>query len=69
AELLRRRPDTDELTVHLLIGALTSGLVVIHRHWFTETGAAVDADSREVWARLLEQLLDTTRQGYGFTGS
>ena len=68
-EVLRRRPDADELTVHLLIGALMSGLVVIHRHWFAETGAVVDAESRAAWARLFDKLLDSTRQGYGGTTS
>ncbi|GAB3649682.1 TetR/AcrR family transcriptional regulator [Glycomyces tarimensis] len=65
AKILQRHPDTDELTAHLLVSALVSGLITIHRHWHAQTGAAVDAHSHRVWQRLLERLLDATRRGYG----
>jgi TetR/AcrR family transcriptional regulator, regulator of autoinduction and epiphytic fitness len=65
SQILDRRPDTDELTVRLLAGALMSGLVELNRRWHAETGASVDDASRAAWSRLLEHLLDTTRRGYG----
>ncbi len=67
--LLRRHPDADGLTTHLLVGALMSGLVILHERWFTITGGADDAASREVWADLLRQLVDLTRDGYGTVAS
>lgn len=62
--ILRRHPEADELTTRLLVGALMSGLVVLHGQWFAATGGAVDARSRTVWAELLGRLIDLTRGGF-----
>ena len=64
SKILERHAVTDELTVHLLVGSLMSGLVVLHRHWVAATGAAVDAHSHRTWAHLLERLIESTRRGY-----
>ncbi|GGC18143.1 TetR/AcrR family transcriptional regulator [Cellulomonas carbonis] len=64
AALAARHPDADALDVHLLVGSLMSGLVVLHRHWWAATAAADDDASRRTWADLLERLLDTVRTGY-----
>ncbi|WP_298459419.1 TetR/AcrR family transcriptional regulator [uncultured Cellulomonas sp.] len=63
--VMRRHPDADPLQVHLLVGSVMSGLVVIHRHWQEATGAADDERSRRVWSALLDRLLATIRAGYG----
>jgi len=63
--LLRRHPDADPLQVHLLVGSLMSGLVVIHRHWYETAGAADDETSARTWSALLDRLLATIRAGYG----
>lgn len=65
AEMARRHPDADVLDVNLLVGSVVSGLMVLHRHWFAATGAADDENSRQVWAALLERLIDGARTGYG----
>ncbi|WP_265523450.1 TetR/AcrR family transcriptional regulator [Oerskovia flava] len=65
AAMLRRHPGADELTVHLLVGGLVSGLIVIHRHWWALTGGGDDPASRRTWDQLLEQLLETSRHGHG----
>ena len=38
ASMLTRYPDADKLGVHLLVGALTSGLGVLYHHWHCATG-------------------------------
>lgn len=60
-----RHPRADPIEVELLVGAVTSGLVVIHRAWWERTGAAADDAAREVWAELLDRLISVTRAGYG----
>ena len=65
AVVMRRHPDADPLHVHLLVGSLMSGLVVIHRHWYETTGTADDDQSRRTWSALLDRLLATIRAGYG----
>ncbi|WP_234346412.1 TetR/AcrR family transcriptional regulator [Cellulomonas timonensis] len=65
AEQLRRRPDTDPLALDLLVGALTSGVGVLHHHWAAATGAVDSPESRRIWSELLEQLIETVRAGHG----
>lgn len=48
AAITDRHPHADPLEVGLLVAAVTSGLVVIHRSWWERTGAADDAASHEV---------------------
>lgn len=62
--MMSRHPEADELTTHLLVGSLMSGLVVLHKHWFAMTGGKDTAASRRAWADLLERLLESTRTGY-----
>lgn len=65
AEMLRRHPAADPLTVHLMVGSLTSGLTVLHPYWFAATGGADDDASRRVWADLQDRVIETMRTGYG----
>ncbi|UWX96978.1 TetR/AcrR family transcriptional regulator [Arthrobacter zhaoxinii] len=64
AVMLSRHPEADKLSVHLLVGALTSGLGVLYHHWHCATGAVDTPQSRRSWARMLDQLLDTVRTGH-----
>lgn len=64
AAVLARHPGADPLDLHLLVDALFSGLLVLHRHWDAETGAADDAASRAVWDALVDRLVDRTRHGF-----
>ncbi|MGW6132028.1 TetR/AcrR family transcriptional regulator [Cellulomonas sp. NPDC055163] len=64
AAVLARHPGADVLDVHLLVNAVVSGVLVLHRHWDAATGAVDDAPSRAVWAALVDRLLDRT--GHGF---
>ena len=60
-----RHPRADELEVHLLVNALTSGLIVLYHHWLAATGATDDDASRAVWDGYLERLLTAVGTGYG----
>ena len=60
-----RHPSADALEVHLLVNALTSGLIVLYYHWLGATGATDDASSRRAWDAYLERLLATVGAGYG----
>ena len=62
--MLSRYPDADRLGVDLLVGSLTSGLGVLYHHWHCATGAVDTPESRRVWARLLDTLLETVRSGH-----
>ncbi|MCC9173884.1 TetR/AcrR family transcriptional regulator [Arthrobacter sp. zg-Y179] len=64
AVMLSRHPEADKLSVHLLVGALTSGLGVLYHHWHCATGAVDTPQSRRSWAQMLDQLLDTVRTGH-----
>ncbi|WP_258724134.1 helix-turn-helix domain-containing protein [Cellulomonas sp. NS3] len=64
AAVLVRHPGADVLDVHLLVNAVVSGVLVLHRHWDAATGAVDDEPSRAVWAALVDRLLDRT--GHGF---
>ncbi len=55
-DLARRHPRLSRLDVDLVVGQTMSSLVVLHRHWLQETGAATDAASRAIWAGLLDHL-------------
>ncbi|WP_344248100.1 TetR/AcrR family transcriptional regulator [Isoptericola hypogeus] len=55
-DLVSRHAGVDLLDVELLVAQTMSSLVVLHRHWFTRTGAASDAAARGVWADLLAHL-------------
>ncbi|WP_246165259.1 TetR/AcrR family transcriptional regulator [Arthrobacter yangruifuii] len=64
AAMLTRYPEADRLSVHLLVGALTSGLGVLYHHWHCATGAVDTSESRRIWAELLDALLEKVRSGY-----
>ncbi|GEA89787.1 TetR/AcrR family transcriptional regulator [Cellulomonas cellasea] len=68
AAVLARHPGADVLDVHLLVNAVVSGVLVLHRHWDTATGAADDEPSRAVWAALVDRLLDRTGHGFATDG-
>lgn len=65
AALRRRHPEADPLDLQLLVSAFTSGVLVLHTHWWEQTGAADNPASREVWTRLLDYLIDQLRTGFG----
>lgn len=67
ATLRRRHPEADPLDLQLLVSALTGGVLVLHAHWWTRTGAADDDASRAVWAELLNHLIDQLRTGFAAT--
>lgn len=63
----RRSLGTDLLDCELLVQFLTSGLVVIGRHWYRRTGGNLDAAGQALWDALVEQLLVNLRRGYPST--
>ncbi|MDK1360719.1 TetR/AcrR family transcriptional regulator [Arthrobacter sp. zg-Y1219] len=63
--MLRRRPDADKLALHLLVGSLAGGIGVLYHHWAAETGAVDTPESRQIWARHLERLIEAVRDGHG----
>lgn len=63
--MVRRRPDADKLPLHLLVGSLAGGVAVLYHHWAAETGAVDTPESRQVWARHLERLIEAVRDGHG----
>ena len=65
AELALRHPETDALLINLLVGSLTSGLLVIYQQWFTLCGAFDTAVTRAHWNRLVQTLLETLESGFG----
>ena len=68
AAVLARHPGADVLDVHLLVNAVVSGVLVLHRHWDAATGAVDDEPSRAVWAGLVDRLLDRTGHGFATGG-
>lgn len=64
AAVLARHPGADVLDVHLLVNAVVSGVLVLHRHWDAATGAVDDEPSRAAWDALVDRLL--VRTGHGF---
>jgi TetR/AcrR family transcriptional regulator, regulator of autoinduction and epiphytic fitness len=64
AVLRRRHPESDALTVELLVSSFISGAITIHRHWAQQTGWRDDEESRRVWADLLDRLIDTIHSGH-----
>ncbi len=60
-----RHPSADALEVHLLVNALTSGLIVLYYHWLAATGAADNEASRKAWDAYLERMLAAVATGYG----
>ncbi|MGY3262915.1 TetR/AcrR family transcriptional regulator [Frigoribacterium sp. 2355] len=64
-EMAERSPATDPLEAEVLVSSLMNGIAVVARHWITRTGAIVDADSRDVWADLLDRMTTSVRTGYG----
>ncbi|GED10797.1 TetR/AcrR family transcriptional regulator [Cellulosimicrobium cellulans] len=64
AATTRRHPDVDPLEIEMLVGALMAGVLVIQRRWWAATGAADDDASREVWAALLDRLVERIRAGW-----
>lgn len=62
--MVERHPGADPLEVDLLVNALLSGVVVLHRHWYLRTGAADDDASRAVWTALVDRLVANVGDGY-----
>lgn len=62
--LRRRFPDVDDLELELIIEFLTGGLLLIGRRWNEATGGRAGEAERALWARLVEELIDTMRRGY-----
>lgn len=56
AALSERHPHADRLDVDLVIGSLIAQLTVLHHHWLAESHGADNADSRQLWSRLLDRL-------------
>jgi len=63
-ELADRSVDIDRFEVEILVSTLMNGVAVAARHWITTTGASLDPESRAVWDRLLDRLIDAVRTGY-----
>ncbi|MFC4337478.1 TetR/AcrR family transcriptional regulator [Salininema proteolyticum] len=62
AAIAHRHPDTDPLTVNLLVAAFSGGLIGIVEPW-AETGGATDTpDSRRAWDRYITRLTDVLRE-------
>ncbi|MET3767448.1 AcrR family transcriptional regulator [Marisediminicola sp. UYEF4] len=64
-EMAARSAPAHQLEVEILVGSLMHGVSVIARHWVERTGGTVDADSRALWAELLDRLVTTLRSGHG----
>lgn len=60
-EIDRRSPGANPLGSELLVQFLTTGLVVIGRHWFRRTGGTLDDEGRRVWNELMDELLASLR--------
>lgn len=59
-----RWPDAPPLESDLFAAQVTSGLVVLQRHWAERTGAVVSPSSRAVWADLVSTLIERMRTGH-----
>ena len=66
-EIAASTSELDELEVAILVSSLMNGIAVICHHWIARTGAALDAQSREVWAQLLDRLITAVATGYSTT--
>lgn len=64
AAILVRRPAADRLALDLLVGSLAGGVGVLYHHWAAETGAVDTPESRRVWSRHLERLIQAVRDGH-----
>ncbi|HJX78642.1 TetR/AcrR family transcriptional regulator [Glutamicibacter sp.] len=64
-QMLQRHSGSDPLLVQLLVSSLTNGLLVIYTHWVSTLGAVDTPESRNLWAQLLERLIDSLRTGFG----
>ncbi|MCF7551333.1 TetR/AcrR family transcriptional regulator [Pseudonocardia sp. WMMC193] len=64
AAATERYPTVDRLDVELAVGALLSGVLVLHGHWWERTGATDDAAARAEWDRLLDHLVSTLRKAF-----
>lgn len=62
--IYRRSSGVELLDCELLVQFLTSGLVVIGRHWYVRSGGRLDDAGMAVWAELVERLLVNLRRGY-----
>lgn len=61
AAMLRRHPGADPVTVHLLVGSVMGGVVVLHQQWHARTGGVDSPASRAVWEELLDRLVAVSR--------
>lgn len=66
-EVVRRNPDADPLDAELLVSSLMNGVVVIAKHWITQSPSGSAPRSRQHWDELLTRLLDGVGDGYTHT--
>lgn len=64
-EMLQRHPGSDPLVVQLLVSSMTNGLLVIYTHWAATLRPVDTTESRDLWAHLLERLIESLRTGFG----
>lgn len=63
-EIAGRTSELDELEVAILVSSLMNGIAVVCHHWIARTGATLDAESRALWAELLDRLITAVGTGY-----
>lgn len=63
-ELARRYPEADPLDAAILVSSLMNGVVVIATHWIAVTSVDAGPESRELWDRLLDHMINSVRTGY-----
>ena len=64
ADLKERHPDADSLAVDLLVASLMAGIPVLADRWARDTGGIDDAESRRVFADLLERFICAIGEGF-----
>ena len=64
ADLKGRHPAADHLAVDLLVASLMAGIPVLADAWAQATGGIDDADSRRVFADLLERFICAMGEGF-----
>ncbi|WP_026931306.1 TetR/AcrR family transcriptional regulator [Glycomyces tenuis] len=60
--IAQRHPDSDVLTVELLVAAFGGGLLGLVDRWITATGGADTPASRRVWDELIASLASVLRE-------
>ena len=64
AEARRRHPNVPGLDVDLLVSSLVAGVVTLYMHWSGTVGVVDTPVSRQLWAGLLEHLINRMRDGF-----